>query len=114
MDPVGVGVSGRVEPVAAPMFAPSGRGEQAVDEPLVGALGGVLDERLDLGGVGGSPVRSRLRRRASVRRSASGAGVRPFSSSFASTKRSIGVRTHAPSFTAGGSGRFGAMNDQWG
>ena len=40
--------------------------------------------------------------------------MRPFSSSFARTKRSIGLRTQAASLTAGGSGRFGAMNDQCG
>ena len=65
-------------------------------------------------GSGGRPVRSRATRRASVRRSASGAGARPSASSRARMKRSIGVRTQADSFTAGRSGRAGGMNDQWG
>ena len=43
-------------------------------------------------GVGGSPIRSKERRRISVRRSASCDGRRPFSASLARMNRSIGVR----------------------
>ncbi len=63
-------------------------------------------------GFGGSPIRSRLSRRASVRRSASGAGFRPRFSSSASTKASIGLRTHALSLTSGTAGRVGGISDQ--
>ena len=42
-------------------------------------------------GAGGRPVRSRLTRRASVRRSASGAGCKPAASSRARMKWSIGI-----------------------
>ncbi len=45
--------------------------------------------------VGGKPIRSRLKRRNSVTRSASGAGVSPSFSSRASTNASIGLRTQA-------------------
>src|SRR5205807_1135410 len=55
-------------------------------------------------GVGGKPVRSREARRISVRRSAGGEGFSPLASSFASTKASIGVFTHARSFTIGTAG----------
>src|SRR4051812_32009828 len=41
---------------------------------------------------GGKPSKSKYTRRIRVRRSASGAGVRPFSCNFAKTNASIGVR----------------------
>ena len=54
-------------------------------------------------------------RRASVRRSASGAGLSPFLSSSARTNASTGVRTHFGSLSlAGTAGRVGAMNAQCG
>ena len=40
--------------------------------------------------VGGKPVRSKVARRRSVRRSAGGEGVMPWASSLARTKRSMG------------------------
>src|SRR3954467_4925797 len=43
---------------------------------------------------------------------AGGAGVKPFSSSFARTNASIGLRTHSACFTLGTSGRFTGLNDQ--
>ena len=52
--------------------------------------------------------------RARVRRSASAAGPSPSASRRARMKRSIGFRTQASFFTAGGSGRVGGMNDQCG
>ena len=55
--------------------------------------------------VGGSPVRSNDRRRISVRRSDSGAGSWPFPCSFASTNRSMSLRTNEPFLTRGGVGR---------
>ena len=65
-------------------------------------------------GSGGRPVMSSASRRASTRRSASAAGVSPSASSRARTNRSIGFRTHVSFLTAGGSGRWGGMNDQCG
>ena len=47
---VGVGVAGQVEPVPAPALAVVRRGEQPVDQPLVGVGPGVGEEGLDLGG----------------------------------------------------------------
>jgi hypothetical protein len=47
-----------------------------------------------------------------VARSASGEGASPSASSRARTKRSIGLRTHAASFTAGKAGRDGARKAQ--
>jgi len=63
-------------------------------------------------GVGGRPVRSKVTRRRSVRRSAGGAGSIPAFSSAASTNASIGVRTQSPRETAGGSGRAIGRSDQ--
>ena len=63
-------------------------------------------------GVGGSPVRSIESRLMRVARSASGEGDIPSASSFASTNRSIGFRTHRASFTAGSAGRLGATKAQ--
>src|SRR5205814_7430364 len=63
-------------------------------------------------GVGGRPVRSKVARRISVRRSAGGAGVNRFASSFARMKRSIGILHQAAFFTFGSAGRFTGWNDQ--
>ena len=63
-------------------------------------------------GVGGSPVRSKVSRRMSVRRSAGAAGLRLFASSFARINRSTGVMHHVPFFTAGNAGRRTGWNDQ--
>ena len=56
---------------------------------------------------------SRLSRRISVARSASGDGVSPACSSRARMKRSIGLRTQFADFTTGGTGRRGGRNAQW-
>ena len=49
---VGVGVAGGVEPADGHAFAVAGRGEQAVDDFLVGVGRGVGEEGVDLGGGG--------------------------------------------------------------
>ncbi len=99
-----LGKPGQVEPVAAPPLAVVGAGQQPVDEVFVGVRRAVGQEGSDLAGVGGRPVRSNVRRRIKVRRSASGAGVNPRSSMAASRNRSIGFRgqPRQASLTAGG------------
>src|SRR5215471_10907180 len=62
--------------------------------------------------VGGSPIRSRLKRRSSVTRSASGEGVSPSFSRRARMNLSIGVLTHPVFLTSGGAGRSGFTNAQ--
>src|SRR5215471_1018223 len=62
--------------------------------------------------VGGRPIRSRLKRRSSVTRSASGEGVKPSSSKRERMNRSIGVLTQAVFLTSGGAGRSGFTNAQ--
>ncbi len=75
---VGVGVAGQVEPVPRPALAVVRRGEQAVDEPLVGVgRGRRRGTRRPPRAIGGRPIRSRLTRRISVARSASGDGAMP-------------------------------------
>src|SRR5205814_708535 len=64
-------------------------------------------------GVGGSPIRSNVVRRISVRRSAVAAGERPFASSAASMKVSIGDLTQERARTVGLTGRLTGRNDQW-
>src|SRR5262249_209204 len=56
--------------------------------------------------------RSRLKRRSSVTRPASGCGVKPSFSNRARMNRSIGVLTQLPFLTCGKAGRAGAMNAQ--
>ena len=55
---------------------------------------------------------SRLARRSSVTRSASSAGPSPSASRPASTKLSMGLRTHSASATGGTAGRSGGLNAQ--
>ena len=43
-----VGVASDVEPMAAPLFAITGRGQQAIDDGALGFLRGVVEERFDL------------------------------------------------------------------
>ena len=52
VDAVGVAVAGGVQPVAGAMFAVVRRGEVAVHHALVGVGRSVLEEGLDLGGLG--------------------------------------------------------------
>src|SRR5262245_58270309 len=59
--------------------------------------------------LGGRPIRSYVTRRSSVRGSASGAGERPFSSSFARMKLSIGLRGQLVFFTGGTAGSTGGV-----
>ena len=88
---VGVGVAGQVEPAPGPALAVVRRGEQPVDQLLVGVRRRVVDERVDLrrASAAGRSGRGR-RRRTSVYRSACGDGFRPSASSRARTKWSIG------------------------
>src|SRR5262245_24579658 len=62
--------------------------------------------------VGGRPIRSRLNRRKSVTRSASGCGVRPSFSRRARMNLSIGVLIQLLLLTSGGAGRSGLTNAQ--
>src|SRR5262249_44687376 len=57
-------------------------------------------------GVGGRPVKSRYKRRISVRRSAGVTGLRWFISSVATMKASIGLRTQRVALTDGTAGRL--------
>ena len=63
-----------VEPVPAPPLAIVGRGQQPVDQLLVGRGAGSFTNCSTSSGEGGKPSKSKLRRRIKVRRSASGAG----------------------------------------
>ena len=83
MDAVRIGIAGRVEPVAAAMLAPLRHGHEA-GRRISRTRRAICRSRTlpRSAGSGGRPVRSRLKRRASVRRSASGAGCKPCSSSF--------------------------------
>ena len=91
--PFGVGVAGQVEPVAAPALAVARRGEQPVDQPLVGVRAPVGQECLDLLRLRQQPGQVEDARRIRVSRSASGPRVSPFSSSFCRMKASMGFRT---------------------
>ena len=62
----GVGVAGQVEPVPAPALAVMGRGEQLVDEALVGIGPLSATNASTRSGVGGSPIRSNVARRIKV------------------------------------------------
>ena len=52
MEAVGVGITDRVEPVAAEVFAVTRRGEQARDGAIVGGVGGRLGRRVRRGRFG--------------------------------------------------------------
>ena len=70
-----------VEPVPAPAFAVARRGQQPVDQLLVGVRGDASPAKASTSsGVGGRPCRSNVSRRISVRRSASAEGARSLSS----------------------------------
>ena len=62
-----------------------GRRQQAIDKGLVGVGRDVGEERVDLCGRGGSPIRFRVNRRIKVARLARGAGARRSVSSRAIT-----------------------------
>ena len=85
----------------APTLAVPGRGEQPVDQPFVGVGPGSPRNRATSSGVGGRPRRSKLSRRSRVSRLAVGAGSRPCSSRFRSTKASIGVSIQRRSLVVG-------------
>ena len=55
VDAVGVAVARGVQPVAGAVFAPVGRREKAVDQPFVGAVFRVVQERRERAGVGRQP-----------------------------------------------------------
>src|SRR5206468_568623 len=62
--------------------------------------------------VGGEPVRSKVTRRSSVRRSAGAAGCKPLASSPARRKRSMPVLAHSLCLTAGSAGWLSGWKDQ--
>ena len=98
LEAVALGEAGRVEPVPGPALAEVGRGEELVEERRVG-LGRIESQPAPpRPAAAGRSGRSRPGG-SSTRGSAGEFGVRPFSSSFASTKRSIGLRHQASFFT---------------
>jgi hypothetical protein len=80
---VRVGVPRGVEPVPAAMLTPLRFVEELIDEPAVGVRRFVIDERFDLGRVGGQP--GQIEAEPAGQRAAIGLGRRS-SSSFARTK----------------------------
>ena len=97
-------VAGDVEPVLPPALAVTRRSQQSIDN-FANASGesSVRNTDGDFLGRRRKPSQSNVRR-INVRLSASGTGASPFSSSFASTKRSISFAAHAAFFTSGRSG----------
>ena len=81
---------------------------------LVGVGEGSLMKASTSAGVGGRPVRSKVTRRMSVARSASGEGESPSASRRARMKASMGLRIQAEFFTAGRGGFFTGTNAQSG
>ena len=91
VEAAGVGVAHDVEPVHGLLLGVARRGQQAVDQLLVGVRRRVFQEGVDLfGRWAASPVRSSETRRISVRRSASGEGFSPSRASRSWMKASIG------------------------
>jgi hypothetical protein len=90
---IGIGVAGHVEPMPAPTFAEMRRVQQAIHQVFVGVWVAVADKRFNfLLSDGSSPRRSKLKRRISVVRSASGAGVSPNPFNLATMNWSISLR----------------------
>ena len=102
---VRVGVAGHVEPVPRPALAVVRRRQQPIHQPLVSVGPRVVQEGVHFRGVGGRPVRSRLTRRISVPRSASGEGLIPSCSRRARMKWSIALRGQTVRVTTGKGGR---------
>ena len=96
MHAVGVGQSHEVGPVAGHVFAVRLVLEQTIDQLLVGVGRVILEERSISATLGGSPVRSKVTRRISVRLSASCFGCSPSCSSRAITYGSIMPCRQAP------------------
>ena len=110
---VGIGIARRVEPEPAPALAVMRRGEQAIDLLLVGVGTAVGKEgSRPLSRVGGRPIRSRLARRSSVARSASGEGFKLARSSRSRTNASTGLRTQSGRLVRGAAGRTGGTKAQ--
>ena len=86
-----VGETDQVEPEDRHAFAVVRRREQPVDEPLVSVGPVSFTKASTSAGVGGKPIRSKLSRRISVRRSASGAGSSCSWASRARMNRSISL-----------------------
>ncbi len=102
---VRLAVVDHVEPVPRPPLAVLRRREQLVDQLLVGVRRPCrFTNASTSSGVGGRPIRSKYRRRISVRRSASGDGDNPVSFSFARTKLSIGLALASGSRLTGTAG----------
>ncbi len=109
-----LGVAHQIEPVTAPALAEVRRTQQAIHDLLDG-VGGVVARETPRPRpeIGGKPIRSKYRRRRSVRLSASFAGDKALSSSRARMKRSSGSRGHGIFRTVGGvCGRI-ARQAQW-
>ena len=107
-----VGIPGQVEPHPRPPLAEGRVGEKAVNHSLVRIPEESATNRLISSGVGGRPRRSRLKRRKSTGRSASGDG---FSPSFRRRSRihaSMPFRGHAPDATRGIGLACGLINAQ--
>ena len=99
VEALGVGVTGRVEPMAAPAFAIVRRGQQTIDELFVSVGRRVGEICVDLGRRGGRPNRSSDSRRISVRRSVSGEKPSCLGLSAAASRASMGVESGRPGQT---------------
>ena len=74
---VAVGIAGRVEPFATPALAVVWRSQESIDNFFIASGDLSATNASTSAGVGGRPIRSSVRRRISVVRSASGDGRRP-------------------------------------
>ena len=91
-DAIGLRVAGDIEPVPAPLFAVLRTGKQTIDQSIVSVRRIVVGQTLRRSaGVGGKPVRSNVARRISVRLSANGFGLIPFSASIFCNERIDGI-----------------------
>ena len=95
---VRLGIAHEVEPVPPPALAVTRRGQQAVDQSLVGVRRRSSARNASTSsGVGGKPVRSKVTRRIKVGLSASAAGVRPWLRRAWRMNRRWGFATSRPS-----------------
>ena len=113
LEAIGVGITRQVEPVLRPALAVLRAGQQAVDDLLISIRRAIVLEASISSGVGGRPVRSKLRRRSSVGAIGFGRSARPLDSRTDRMNASMGLRTHRLSSTTGGSVRRGDRNAQW-
>ena len=111
---VGVGEPGGVEPVEGQPLAEVGRGQQAIDERLVGVGRRVGQERVDLGR--GRGQAGQVERQAADQGGAVGLGGGPQALGLEPGEDEVvdRARGQAASLTAGTAGRAGGTNDQCG